>query len=73
VWLDLHDMAFEANTFHNLAACLVDSARPQVGKQQLEQVVAAENEILSMQQICADRISALGGNVSDIVVSYVSQ
>jgi hypothetical protein len=70
MWLDLQDMQAEAKIFHNLAECLVDSSRPQVGKQQLEQIVAAENEILSMQRICADRIALLGGNISDIVVSF---
>jgi hypothetical protein len=69
MWLDLLDMQAEANRFHYMAECLVNSSRPRIGKQQLEQIVAADNEIQSMQQVCAGRITLLGGSTSDIVVS----
>jgi len=65
----LRELQTQASKFHSLAACLVHSKRPDVGRQQLEQITAADDEIQLLQQTCADLVASLGGGTDDDTVS----
>lgn len=66
IWYELNDLQKVASRLRGMAECLDKSPRPDVGKNQLEQIVKAEDEIKSLQLTCKNLIESLGGNTDDI-------